>query len=107
MQSGVTDNISCAFHSMPTALVIDEVEHASTSRQLLYMCSICLIGIIDTGGICLFWFFCCCVNVLLRGGLREAELLPAEFDAVGEGVESILRASSCDMSDIFLKLLGP
>lgn len=38
--------------------------------------------------------------MLLRGGLREAELLPAELDAVGDGVEIILRASSCDMSDM-------
>lgn len=22
--------------------------------------------------LCRFWFFCCCVRVLLRGGLREA-----------------------------------
>lgn len=49
-----------------------------------------------------FWFFCCCVNVLLRGGLREAELLPADIDAVGEGVDDILIASSCDMSDILI-----
>jgi len=39
--------------------------------------------------------------VLLRGGLRDAELLLAEIDAVGDGVEDILMAaSSCDMSDI-------
>lgn len=53
---------------------------------------------------CLFWFFCCWVKVLLRGGLREAELLPAEFDAVGDGVEIILRASSCEISDILISL---
>jgi hypothetical protein len=41
--------------------------------------------------------------VLFRGGLREADadVLLAEFDAVGLGVEDILiAASSCDMSDI-------
>lgn len=40
--------------------------------------------------------------MLLRGGRRDAEVLLAEFDAVGLGVEDILiAASSCDMSDIF------
>lgn len=39
--------------------------------------------------------------MLFRGGLRDAEVLLAEFDAVGLGVEDILiAASSCDMSDI-------
>lgn len=39
--------------------------------------------------------------MLFRGGLRDAEVLLAEFDAVGEGVEDILiDASSCDISDM-------
>lgn len=39
--------------------------------------------------------------MLFRGGLRDADVLLAEFDAVGEGVEDILiAASSCDMSDM-------
>jgi hypothetical protein len=32
--------------------------------------------------------------VLLRGGLRDADVLPAEFDAVGDGVEDILISAS-------------
>ena len=40
--------------------------------------------------------------MLFRGGRRDAEVLLAEFDAVGLGVEDILMAaSSCDMSDMF------
>ena len=51
--------------------------------------------------LCLFWFFCCWVKVLFRGGLRDAEVLLAEFDAVGDGVEDIfVAASSCDRSDM-------
>jgi len=39
--------------------------------------------------------------VLFRGGLREAEVLLAELEAVGDGVDDILiAASSCEMSDI-------
>jgi hypothetical protein len=41
--------------------------------------------------------------VLFLGGLRDAEVLLAEFDAVGLGVEDILMAeSSCDISDMLL-----
>jgi len=36
--------------------------------------------------LCLFWFFCCCVRVLLRGGRLEAEFGPFEVDVEGEGV---------------------
>lgn len=40
--------------------------------------------------------------MLLRGGLRDAEVALAAFDAVGLGVEDILiAASSWEMSDIF------
>jgi hypothetical protein len=40
--------------------------------------------------------------VLFRGGRRDAEVLLAELDAVGLGVEDIfIAASSCDMSDMF------
>lgn len=44
--------------------------------------------------------------MLLRGGLRDAEVLLAEQDAVGDGVEDILMfiASSADMSDILLEM---
>jgi hypothetical protein len=35
--------------------------------------------------LCLFWFFCCCVRVLLRGGRLEAEVGPLEVE-VGDGV---------------------
>jgi hypothetical protein len=55
--------------------------------------------------LCLFWFFCCWVRVLLRGGRREAEEVDVagvvEFasDAAGEGVEvsdsSSIRSSAC------------
>lgn len=39
--------------------------------------------------------------MLFRGGLRDADVLLAEFDAVGLGVEDILIAgSSGDMSDM-------
>lgn len=48
---------------------------------------------------CLFRFFCCWVKVLFREGLRCADELLAEFDAVGDGVEDILiAASSCASS---------
>jgi hypothetical protein len=41
--------------------------------------------------------------VLFLGGLRDAEELLAEFDAVGLGVEDILIfTSSCDMSAILI-----
>lgn len=40
--------------------------------------------------------------MLFRGGLREAEVLLAELDAVGLGVEDILIASSCEISDILV-----
>lgn len=41
--------------------------------------------------------------MLFRGGLRDADVLLAEFDAVGLGVEDILSAaSSCDMSDMLV-----
>jgi hypothetical protein len=53
--------------------------------------------------LCLFWFFCCCVKVLFRGGRRDAEAEVALFvaDAEGEGVVDIFAdPSSCDMSDI-------
>lgn len=37
----------------------------------------------------------------MRGGLRDADVLLAEFDAVGDGVEDILiSAFSCFVSDI-------
>jgi hypothetical protein len=39
--------------------------------------------------------------VLFRGGRRDADVLLAEFDAVGDGVEDILiAASSCFVSDM-------
>ena len=40
--------------------------------------------------------------MLLRGGLRDADVLPAEFDAVGDGVEDIFISPSisCFISDI-------
>jgi len=42
--------------------------------------------------------------VLFRGGLRDADVLLAEFDAVGDGVEDILIAASscvsCFVSDM-------
>lgn len=44
--------------------------------------------------------------MLFRGGRREADVLLAEFDAVGEGVEDILiAASSCDISDMLFSCL--
>jgi hypothetical protein len=39
--------------------------------------------------------------VLFRGGLRDADVLLAEFDAVGDGVEDILiSVVSCFVSDM-------
>ena len=39
--------------------------------------------------------------MLFRGGRRDADVLLAEFDAVGDGVDDILiAASSCFMSDM-------
>jgi len=41
--------------------------------------------------------------VLFLGGLRDADVLLAEFDAVGLGVDDILMAaSSCEISDMLL-----
>ena len=34
---------------------------------------------------CRFWFFCCCVRVLFRGGRREAEFGALDPEADGEG----------------------
>ena len=55
--------------------------------------------------LCLFWFFCCWVSVLLRGGRRETEEVDVagvvEFarEAVGDGVDvsdsSSIRSSAC------------
>ena len=33
-----------------------------------------------------FWFFCCCVRVLFRGGRREADPPAVVAEAVGDGV---------------------
>lgn len=43
-----------------------------------------------------FWFFCCCVKVLLRGGRRGAEPCVVEVvaDGAGEGVDDISATSS-------------
>jgi hypothetical protein len=40
--------------------------------------------------------------VLFRGGLRDADVLLAEIDAVGDGVDDILVSASCScfVSDI-------
>jgi hypothetical protein len=41
--------------------------------------------------------------VLFLGGLRDADVLLAEFDAVGLGVDDILMAaSSCEISDMLV-----
>ncbi len=40
--------------------------------------------------LCLFWFFCCWVRVLFRGGRREALLCVAEAGVEGEGVWEFL-----------------
>lgn len=41
--------------------------------------------------------------MLFLGGLRDADVLLAEFDAVGLGVDDILMAaSSCEISDMLL-----
>lgn len=38
--------------------------------------------------LCLFWFFCCCVRVLLRGGRREALAWPLALVGEGRGLEA-------------------
>lgn len=41
--------------------------------------------------------------MLFLGGLRDADVLLAEFDAVGLGVDDIfMAASSCEISDMLL-----
>ena len=55
--------------------------------------------------LCRFWFFCCCVRVLLRGGRRDADevdvaaAVELAIDAAGEGVDvsdsSRIRSSVC------------
>lgn len=55
---------------------------------------------------CLFWFFCCCVNVLFRGGRREAELLVvAEAEGDGDGV-AVFFGSVSPCSDMVSGLAG-
>lgn len=51
---------------------------------------------------CLFWFFCCWVRVLLRGGLLDA-LVPVVLDCaegVGDGVAIFLKSASSEWTDI-------
>lgn len=35
---------------------------------------------------CRFWFFCCCVRVLLRGGRFDVEPALCELEVEGDGV---------------------
>ena len=49
--------------------------------------------------LCRFWFFCCCVSVLFRGGRREPDV-PEGVASGGEGVEVEADA------DIMSKALG-
>ncbi len=55
----------------------------STSRVISWSCV----------ALCRFWFFCCWVKVLFRGGLRDEEV-PVVADAGGEGVEDMLSPRS-------------
>lgn len=56
---------------------------------------------------CLFWFFCCWVSVLLRGGRREADevdvagVVEFAIDAAGEGVDVSDSASISSSACIF------
>lgn len=70
--------MSSAMRSLTVAVGVGFLLN-STSRVASWSCV----------ALCLFWFFCCCVNVLFRGGRREAELLLLFADAEGEGVEDI------------------
>lgn len=53
--------------------------------------------------LCLFWFFCCWVRVLLRGGRRVLELLLVEMEMVGEGVVGDIPDSPRRSSDDILE----
>ena len=49
---------------------------------------------------CLFWFLCCCVRVLLRGGLRGADpWVGVEVWAGGDGVGDTIDSSFDCMSE--------
>lgn len=43
---------------------------------------------------CRFWFFCCCVRVLLRGGRFEEEPALCELEVEGDGVCPMLPAET-------------
>ncbi len=70
--------ISCAMRSRTVAVGVGFLMNSSSSVR---SCS-CV-------ALCRFWFFCCWVSVLLRGGRRDVEApgAPAVAETVGEGVE--------------------
>lgn len=43
---------------------------------------------------CRFWFFCCCVRVLLRGGRFDVEPACCELEVEGDGVCPMLPAET-------------
>lgn len=70
--------ISCAIRSRTVAVGVGFLMNSSSSVR---SCS-CV-------ALCRFWFFCCWVSVLLRGGRRDvgAPGATAVAETVGEGVE--------------------
>ena len=86
--------ISCAIRSRTAAVGVAFFEN-SISSVTSWSCV----------ARCLFWFFCCWVSVLLRGGRREAEevdvagVVEFAMEAVGDGVDvsdsSSIRSSAC------------
>lgn len=52
-----------------------------------------------------FWFFCCCVRVLFRGGRRGAELwVGVEMEAVGEAM--VVSSGDCMVVVMVVVVLG-
>lgn len=86
--------ISCAMRSRTAAVGVGFLLN-STSNVTNWSCV----------ALCLFWFFCCWVRVLLRGGRLDddpfdvAGVVELSMDIDGEGVDvsdtSSVRSSAC------------
>lgn len=77
--------ISDAIRSRVAALGVEFLAN-SCSRVTSWSCV----------ALCLFWFFCCCVSVLFRGGRLEALLEPAapEFELLECEVSGVVDEAS-------------